>query len=425
MNFDFAALFGKTPEEVVKHFNQRELLATGGWKEIWQDAHARSFTVANVLKKDVLEDLHAAVKKVVVDGVNPAVVERELKKTLKQKGWWSDTGRGIVGDEDGVFQGKKLNARRVKTILHTNMAQTYHAANYQKQTAVIELKPWRRYNHHPHTHPRANHAALNGMLFRQDDPFWDTHMPQNGWGCHCDTAVYSERDIAREGWTDLKRDGTNAMSTQEVVIDKQGTKAKVTTYTDPVTGVEVKPDVGFNYNPGRVHYQPDLRKATPDLAKQYVQASLRGPDFKRFHQKAESIVKNNPNKSLKDLRRMAGGEMWPVAVLDAEHMAAIGAKTSVVQLSDETLVKQVVNREGQEIGLVDYWRVQGVLEQAQVVVKQGDVHLLFFMQDGVWYNAVVKATLTGDAVFLQSFRRSNENNVNKAIKTNHLVFDKR
>ncbi len=32
---------------------------------------------------------------------------------------------------------------------------------------------------------RATHAALHGLVFRADDPFWDRHDPPWEWGCRC------------------------------------------------------------------------------------------------------------------------------------------------------------------------------------------------------------------------------------------------
>ena len=418
---DFGVVFGQRPEEIVKYFKAKGYVLSGSWTDVWEAAHARAFTVANVMKMDILQDIHAAVSDVIVEGKNRELVQKDLQIVLEQKGWW---GKGLVTDADGVVEGKRLNARRVQTIFDTNVSQAYNAAQWRKQDEIKDLKPWRVYNHHPHKHPRKHHAAMNGLAFRQDYPIWEYIMPVNGWGCHCDTSVYSDRDIARKGWGERMRDSKGALETHEITL-RNGDKAKVTTYTDPVTGAKMTPDAGFNYNPGKAHYQPDLNKYEPRVARQYVKGALTGPEFQLAYSRAEKLVRDNPNLPLDTVRKMAGKTEFPVAVLPKAQMQALGVSTQEVLLSEDTLVKQVVRREGQDIGLKDYWRVQDVLEQAAVVVKQGDHHLMFFQKEGAWYSAVVKATAALDRVYLQSFRFSNEKQVDKAVKNNEVVFDRR
>lgn len=47
---------------------------------------------------------------------------------------------------------------------------------------------------------REEHVALNGVIRRIDDSFWDTYMPPNGWGCRCEAiqlpgSFYSETPV--------------------------------------------------------------------------------------------------------------------------------------------------------------------------------------------------------------------------------------
>jgi len=38
---------------------------------------------------------------------------------------------------------------------------------------------------------REEHAKLNGVIKRIDDPFWDKYYPPNGWGCRCEAIQLS------------------------------------------------------------------------------------------------------------------------------------------------------------------------------------------------------------------------------------------
>lgn len=47
--------------------------------------------------------------------------------------------------------------------------------------------------------PRPHHLALDGKIFRADDPFWMQAAPPNGWGCQCSVEGVSEREMKRMG----------------------------------------------------------------------------------------------------------------------------------------------------------------------------------------------------------------------------------
>ena len=46
-------------------------------------------------------------------------------------------------------------------------------------------EPYSRYIAIEDQKSRPSHAALNGKVFKKDDPLWDTHYPPNGFGCRC------------------------------------------------------------------------------------------------------------------------------------------------------------------------------------------------------------------------------------------------
>ena len=419
---NFGVLFGMQPPDIVRYFESKGLVETGAWTQHWQEAHAKGFTVANVLRADVLQDIHASVADLLVQGKSPAEVKKELIAKLEQKGWFAQKGEAII--ENGKYVGKKLTARRIDTILATNRASAYGAARWRQAWAVRELKPFVRYNHNHAERPRASHLAMNGWVFPIDDPFWDTHWPPNGWHCHCDTSSLSMRDVERYGITDNMRTGEGNLST-EVQVLPDGTRAQVTTYTDPKTGRKIATQPGFNFNVGKAHYQPNLDQYEPRVARAYIAGTLRGDDFKFVYQKCEQLVKDNPDLPLLDVRRLAGQTKFPVGMLRDELQKVIGAKTGVVLLSEDTMVKQVVKRTGQDFGIEDYWRVQGVLENAQLIVLEGGLHLSFFELDGVWYQAVVKATKDGRELYLQTFHRANERQMNSVAARGRILYDVR
>lgn len=114
------------------------------------------------------------------------------------------------------------------------------------------------------------------------------------------------------------------------------------------------------------------------------------------------------------LRKGASALTYPVAVLNEATQQQLGAKSRVVKLSGETLAKQLVKR-GDSLPLEEYWKIQGVLETPDAVVADGENHMLFFKRDGRVYLAVVKTTRDKGEVYLQSFRRATERELQKAL----------
>ena len=67
----------------------------------------------------------------------------------------------------------------------------------------------------------------------------------------------------------------------QVISKKTGEVRKVKGYSLPGGG-KIFPRVGFDNNPWKAAYQPDLDKYDYDIARKYVEGTVTGPDFKRF-----------------------------------------------------------------------------------------------------------------------------------------------
>lgn len=66
------------------------------------------------------------------------------------------------------------------------VASAQMASNWAKYQETIDVAPYLRYNTAEDDRVRPAHAALNGVVKRIDDPFWNTYYPPNGWNCRCD-----------------------------------------------------------------------------------------------------------------------------------------------------------------------------------------------------------------------------------------------
>lgn len=270
---DLQAVFNMPPEEAIAYFERKGLKISWDWKEVWRHANAQSFTVAKATRLDVLSDIYNALLDDLKDGGTfPAFLDK-LQPLLMAKGWWGkreQTNR-LTGEVRTVTYGTPW---RLETIYETNLQTAYMAGRYQGMMAAKQYAPYWEYSAVMDNRTRPQHAALNGMVFRYDDPFWQTWYPPNGFRCRC--RVIPRTDIERERGDFATSSGEGRMQiVQQTVKQRDGkiAKVQVTGYRDPISGKVLTPDMGWDYNPGAAAskmdhlYQAKLKNAPIPLLK--------------------------------------------------------------------------------------------------------------------------------------------------------------
>ncbi|MCY3689872.1 MAG: phage minor head protein [Gammaproteobacteria bacterium] len=176
---DLGYAFGLPPRRAVAYFKSKGYEFSWNWWETWQAAHARSFTVAKAARMDILADIRSEVQRALDEGITAREFAKSLEPRLKAKGWW---GRQVVVDPGGGADLVQLGSpRRLETIYRTNMRVARAQAHYQSMAANAEARPYWQYLTMDDDLVRAAHRPLHGLVFRHDDPFWDTHFPPNGF----------------------------------------------------------------------------------------------------------------------------------------------------------------------------------------------------------------------------------------------------
>jgi SPP1 gp7 family putative phage head morphogenesis protein len=251
-NLDLTYLFGLAPEKAIEYLTSKGYAITWDWHEMLDAAHAKAFTVAKVMKVDILDDIQAELQKGLDDGISFAEFKKNLIPRLKAKGWWGE----IVNEATGEVA--NVGPWRLRTIFDANVQTAYMVGHYQQAIQNTADRPWWMYVAVMDKRTRPAHAALNGLVFRYDDPFWDSHFPPNGFRCRCSVRFLDDEGMkGRPGaLRSTKGPDANARLDQvEKPLDKAGMK------TTQVTAVKTKgldgrtvamaPDAGWNYNPGK------------------------------------------------------------------------------------------------------------------------------------------------------------------------------
>jgi hypothetical protein len=376
-----SATFGKPFRQQVAAFRLRlgDLRGTRVWTDLWQAEHDRAFMVAGAMRADILADLAAMVDRAISEGTGLQAFRKDFRAMIAAKGWQiSPAGQGTKGGE----------AWRTRLIYRTNMATSYAAGRFAQ--LVEDDLPFWVYRHGGSLEPRAHHLAWDGLILPPDHPFWATHAPPNGWGCSC------------------RITGARSIEAAKRVGGKPGLKLPANWQAiDPRTGAPIGIDKGWAYAPGgsvvetvtALSAKLDALPSGPSI--DLIQSWLRMDAFATWLQ--------------------APVQQWPIARVTDAVAEALGAQTRIAKLSAETALKQL--RDHPELTGLDYLMVQRVIDQATVTHQDSATSMIFILADpgDAGYVLVVKATLSGKEMFLQSFRRLSGNEVRRDREISRLL----
>jgi len=177
-------------KEAIAHFRQKENLGTD-YYGINGSLHDRAFMVAGVAKEDMLAGLRAAVDKAMAEGTTLADFKKEFAAIADKWEWDPKGGKGW----------------RARVIYETNLRAAHAAGRYKQLTEMLDTNPYWQYRHGSSIKPRPEHEALDGLVLRGDDAWWDKNYPPNGWGCQCYVIGLTEGQVRRRGLTVTSGDG--------------------------------------------------------------------------------------------------------------------------------------------------------------------------------------------------------------------------
>lgn len=239
---------GLPPDKAIAYLKAKGYQISWNWQEVWQRAQAKAFTVAGVTSQEVLADIRAAVQDALETGKTFNSFEKDLKPILQRKGWW---GRHAQTDKTtGEVFGKPLDPYRLRTIYQTNLQVAYMAGRYATQVENTDDRPYWEYSAILDGRTRPSHKALDGKVFRFDDPFWDTFYPPNGFNCRC-TVRARTGDHVNDNKLYIEKSQGKLETVNKIVSKRTGETAQVTGYRDAITKRLFTPDVGWSYNAGK------------------------------------------------------------------------------------------------------------------------------------------------------------------------------
>lgn len=246
------------PPEVLAFFKNKKLKPSFNWADVWKQEHQVSFTVAKAMELDILQDVRDGVLKAIAEGQTLHQFRKELTPLLQKKGWWGK--QELTDPLTGELVKAQLGSpRRLQVIYDTNLRTARAAGQWDRVQRSKKTHPYLMYELGPSREHRKQHTQWQGVLLPADDSFWNTHYPQNGWGCKCRV-----RQVSKVEYDRIK--GKSSTSAPEI---------KRQEWTNPRTGeimeVPVGIDPGWDYNPGKGRLT-QYKKAVKQKEQQLIQA---------------------------------------------------------------------------------------------------------------------------------------------------------
>ena len=348
----------------------------GEFVQLSDVAKVKAFAVSGIAKGDELDTVFGALRKAIDEGISFDQFKQECGDIFERRGW---TGK---------------RAWRVDNIFRTNIQTAYNVGQYKQLRDDRAIFPIWQYSAINDSRTRPTHLAMDGRAWPADHPMWNIWWPPNGYRCRCSVIGLTRRQAEARGIKVETDDPTNTLVEP----------------TDPRTGIrmparQLLPDPGFAINPGRAYwegvgevYADKIERWAAPLREPALRELIGGPVFEHWYAHPQGF--------------------FPVGLLDVEAAESIGARAQVVKLSAETVGKQVSNHP--ELAAGEYVAVQAAIARG-IAIQDTPQSLIYILDESPGYVSVVKATVSGESVFLVSFRRLSGDEVKRDEEIQRLL----
>jgi len=236
--------------EAIDYFSKKEIMHPDKFYLLAAEARVKAFTVSNVSSLQILKSVHGEVQKSLEEGTTLKEFQKSFDDILFKKGY------------------DPLSPWQVETVFRTNIQTAYSVGRYQGQKERAELRPYLVFNAIDDSRTTELCYELGGSgdpskakCYRFDHPFWDVFYPPNHFNCRSSVDDLSEEEVKEEGLAVLTEDQTKK---DYYPVLPDGTQA-----TEPIP---LYPPEGFDVNPGKVVWEPDLSKYGPEQQKMFNEA---------------------------------------------------------------------------------------------------------------------------------------------------------
>ena len=340
------------PREALAFLRRKRLQPSGHWHDVWREAHATAFTVAQTTQQlDVVDQIHRGLQRAMRRGETFETFRARLEPALARLGWTPPVGR--AGDVP----------RRLQRIYDTNLRTAHAAGQWDRIQRTQGLLPYLVYRLGPSEVHRPDHAAWAGVCLPVTDPWWRTHYPPNGWGCRC----YVEQ---------VAKPPDDAITIRPKVVTKEWTRPGATRPIAIPKGI----DPGWDYNPAqhaalgphqglvdRIERRLAPGRVTPGRVRHLrslVARHVEGPGFGWFVERPRGASRPPPSLYGR------GDKATPLCLLSPSLQLTTGLQPLAI-MSDWAAGKQYWVRQWTDAAL--YTRIQHIVDTVTPVRRVHNV----------------------------------------------------
>lgn len=155
-------------------FLEKKIVTPEQFNKLSQDIKIKAFTAARVAAADDLQKVFDA-----------CLAALEKGQTL----------RDFVKATEDIL----TDAWRRETVFRTNVLSAYGAGHWQQAQEIRSLRPYARYSAVMDGRTRPSHAALHGLIYPLDHPFWQRYWPPWDYNCRCAAITLSQWEMEQGG----------------------------------------------------------------------------------------------------------------------------------------------------------------------------------------------------------------------------------
>ena len=163
-------------QEAVDYFLAKQIVPRHEFDDMAAEMRVKAFTAAHVFAADQLQAVYDACGQALQTGQTLA----DFRKAT-----------------EGIF----ARPWHRETVFRTNVLSAYGRGHWEQAQATREARPYARYSAVMDGRTRPRHAALHGLVFPLDHPFWKTYWPPWDYNCRCAAITLNAEQVEKEGLT--------------------------------------------------------------------------------------------------------------------------------------------------------------------------------------------------------------------------------
>lgn len=253
--------FKLPPVEAIKYLKAKgnNITLTNSSAELTSNAHHKAFTIAGVMKADVLQKVLTELLKAQAKGTPLSDFKSSVASVLNKSGW------------------EGLEPHRLTTIFNTNMQIAFAKGQYDKQveTAQFSKRIYWKYVQVQKNSKRKGHARFHNKVFHYQDAIWQRIYPPCDFNCKCRVIPLTLAEVKQQG---LKIEKGNNFRDY---INENPSAFSISPIQD--------------YNPDFKKYMPELRKKIEELLKK-KNAIVLNDEYNKLFEKPTYTITNSPDE---------------------------------------------------------------------------------------------------------------------------------